>query len=124
MHWLGVCIFAGVAIVFFFWITSDTLVRWLLAMEYRSDGVKIIPWIAAGYLMVVVNQPLEKLLYSQQRTRLVTLIQSVSAGIAIVAGFVAAYFFGLFGVAVSVPVYFSIQLVITALMVSQTSRVK
>jgi len=98
------------------------LVDWLLAKEYRSASAELLAWLAFGHVPLLVAQAFERLAYAHHRTRAVILVQAASAGIAIVAAILGAWWKGLMGVALAVPVYFSLQLFLTIPITIQSTK--
>jgi O-antigen/teichoic acid export membrane protein len=111
--WVGLnLLLAGMAAALL-GLLSVRLVDWLLAKEYRSAAAGLLPWLALGYVPLLVAQAFERLAYARQRTRAITLVQAASAALAIIAATLGAHWGGLMGVALAVPVYYSLQLLMT-----------
>lgn len=111
--WIAFNLFFSAAVAIGITFLTVPIVRWLLAAEYRPIAVQILPWIAWGYVLLLLSQTVERLLYAYKKTQTVTMIQTFSAALAILGAFVGAYWAGVFGVAVSVPFCFAIQLLTT-----------
>ena len=118
--WIAANLLAGIAVVAFLSVFADVVVHWLLAEEYRLVAAQLLPWIAFGYVLLLASQATERLLYARHRTGAVLRIQAASALVAVVAALVGAQWFGLIGVAAAVPVYFSVQLLLTITVAHRT----
>jgi O-antigen/teichoic acid export membrane protein len=88
---------------------SEPIAGLLLGEPFRS-GAFLMPWIAAGYTLLVTAQVLERVCYAHRTTGLVLAIQTVGAVLCIVIASPAIAAFGLAGAAVAVPAYFGGQL--------------
>lgn len=121
--WLGVSGAAGVALALSVAYGNRRLVHWLLAAEYRDVAVQLLPWIAIGYVPVLANQALERLLYARGRTRTVVLLQCAGGIAAVVGAVIGARCLGLSGVAIAVPFCFSVQLLLTVAAVARRPKV-
>ncbi|MDA8155229.1 MAG: lipopolysaccharide biosynthesis protein [Actinomycetota bacterium] len=93
----------------------------LLAKKYRS-GAGLIPWIALGYAFLAMSYVFEKICYAYKRTRDVLFIEAAGAAVCLCIEIPAIYYYGIYGAALSVPVYFGIQLVISIIMASRVMR--
>jgi O-antigen/teichoic acid export membrane protein len=111
--WIGVNVSAAVLGAILLTALAQPLVAWLLADEYRSTSALLLPWIAFGYALTLVSQPVERLLYAGHKTRTVVVLQSIGALIAIISAFVGAQWNGIYGVAAAVPIYMGVQLLLT-----------
>lgn len=98
------------------------VVSWILAEEYRSTAAELVPWIAWGYVLLLLSQTVERFLYAKERTQAITLIQATSAAGAILGAIVGARWAGLFGVAVAVPFYLAVQFVMTTIVALRIRR--
>lgn len=113
VRWIAANVLAGAAVAAFLSVFAGFIARWLLADEYRLVAVQLLPWIALGYVLLLASQAIERLLYARHRTGAVLRIQAASAFVAVIAAVVGAQMFSLIGVAAAVPVYFSVQLLLT-----------
>ncbi len=109
---------AGVAVVA---VASGLLARLLLGPEFRS-GAALMPWIAAGYALIIVAHVFERVCFAYGRTRWVLVIQTGSAVAGLAATLVGALGWGLQGAAVAVPVYFAVQLGLSVVAAWDTRR--
>lgn len=121
--WVIFNIAAGMAVVILVSCFAKLIVRWLLAQEYRPDAAAILPWITLGYISLLLAQPFERLAYSKDQTQAIVLIQGASAIIAIVLAVFGAWWRGLMGVAMAVPVYYTVQLLLTIFVAKGSSKV-
>ncbi|GIW56943.1 MAG: hypothetical protein KatS3mg082_3347 [Nitrospiraceae bacterium] len=115
--WLAVNVMCGVTWVLLLLAGGDIAARWLLASEYRAVAARLFPWIAFGYALVLANQVVERILYVEHRTGTVACLQVAGAALGVVGPVVGAVWFGLEGVAMAVPVYFGLQLILTGFIV-------
>lgn len=122
LAWLVLNVGAGSMLALLLGGGKDIVVHWILAAGYREQAAELLPWIAAGYVFVLANQALERWLYAQQRTGVVTLVGAAGAILAIAGALVGSTWFGLKGVAAAVPVYFAGQLALTTLALSRLRR--
>jgi len=113
--WVSLNIVISAFIASLIVIFREPIVRVLLAEPYQETSIILIPWLAFGHVPLLAAQAIERLLYALQKTHAVLLVQSISAGISLVIAFVYAKWFGLIGVAVAVPVYYSLQMLMTLL---------
>lgn len=96
-------------ISFFF---RDLIMRVFLSEQYHA-GTELIPWIALGYFFLTMSYCFEKTLYAYGKTITIFKLQSISATLSIIFAMIGVYHWGIMGAAMSIPVYFGIQLVIT-----------
>ena len=85
----------------------------LLGPEFR-EASSLMPWIAAGYGFLALSHIPTRVCYAHDATRVVLICEVVTAAMSVAVGFPLIYFYGLLGGAVAVPVYFSIQLLLSA----------
>ena len=85
-----------------------------LGPAYRA-GSSLMPWIAAGYALLALSHVFTRICYAYRRTRSVLAIEAIGAVVSIVVTVPMIFAFGLRGAAWSlVPVYFFVQLVVSA----------
>jgi O-antigen/teichoic acid export membrane protein len=113
--WMSAIVCAAIAgvVVFLFW--HDEIASILLADSYR-DNAWLMPWIAAGYGLLLVAQVYGRVCYAHHDTSAVLLSEAIGCVVALVATVYAVSRFGLAGAAFAVPVYFSAQLVLAMLL--------
>jgi O-antigen/teichoic acid export membrane protein len=93
----------------------------LLAEHYRG-AIKLMPWIALGYCLLVISYVFEKACYAYKRTKAVLYIQISGAIASICIAIPLVYYWGLQGAAVAVPLYFGIQLLVSIHMARRVRR--
>lgn len=93
----------------------------LLGKAYRG-AAPLLPWIAAGYLLLSMSYVFERVCYAHAVTRRVFMIQAITAVAAVMATLLGTSHWGLIGAAAAVPVYFSVQLAMAALFAYKTHR--
>ncbi|NVN91140.1 MAG: lipopolysaccharide biosynthesis protein [Desulfuromonadales bacterium] len=111
--WLGLNLAMSTIIASLIVIFSEPIVRCLLAEPYRETSISLIPWLVFGHVPLLAAQAIERLLYAVQRTHAVLFVQAISACVSIIVAVLGATWAGLIGVAVAVPVYYSLQLLMT-----------
>jgi O-antigen/teichoic acid export membrane protein len=113
LQWLSFNVGFGTLTFLLVWFFADLLTHLLLADTYRSAAV-LLPWIAGGHVLLLAAQTLMRVAYARRNTRAALAVEVMSALVAFVLTVIAAYNFGLIGVAMAVPVYFAFQLLLTA----------
>jgi O-antigen/teichoic acid export membrane protein len=93
----------------------------LLGERYRV-GAEFMPWIAGGYVLLVTSYVFEKICYAYEQTKYVLYTQISSAVATLLTTFVAITYWGLYGAAVAVPVYFGVQLIVSYLFAVEIER--
>jgi O-antigen/teichoic acid export membrane protein len=84
----------------------------LLAAEYREYSPLMV-WIAAGYVLAVCSQVVERVCYALHDTHGVLMIQVAGAALSVAIGIPMVLAFGLKGAAWAVPLYFGGQLALS-----------
>jgi O-antigen/teichoic acid export membrane protein len=108
--WIIVVLVVGVAIVFCFAYWQQQIAAWLLSAEFQR-GAQLMPWIAAGYVLLVASYAFERVCYAHARTHRILLIESTTACAALISVIVGVSFGGLRGAAMAVPAYYMVQFV-------------
>lgn len=102
---------------------SGAIMDLLLAADYRRDAATLVPWVAAGYVLVLLDQVIGRLLYARGRTSAVVGVQAASAALAVLVASVAVWWNGLLGAAMAIPVYFGVQLTLSIVVAIRTTRI-
>lgn len=110
--WVAVNFGIGSIGAFLIWWLREPLVGLLLAAPYR-DVTDLLAWIAGGHVLLLVAQAVERMIYAAGNTPIVVRIQFVSASVGVLLACLAVQVMGLKGVAVVVPFYFGLQMVMT-----------
>lgn len=110
--WLCVVFCLGGIGCLIFMVFQNAIVGILVAEEYRTGAV-LIPWIAVGYLLLILSYVVEKICYAYGTTQLVLVTQVCGAIASLLIAFVAIHYWGLIGAAIAVPMYFGLQLSIS-----------
>jgi len=118
-NWLLLLMGAGGIGFVFFTALAPTIVNVLVAEEYRS-GARLVPWIAAGYVLLILSYVFEKVCYAYEATHLILLTQLCGALASLGIAFAAIRAWGLIGAAAAVPAYCGLQLLIAALAANWT----
>jgi O-antigen/teichoic acid export membrane protein len=121
--WVTVNVLAGGLLALVLTMFGSSITNLLLAADYRADAARLMPWIAVGYVLVLVDQAVGRLLYARRRTSIVIGIQGTSAVLAVIVAGTAVWWKGLLGAAMAVPVYFGVQLILTISAAFRMSRV-
>jgi O-antigen/teichoic acid export membrane protein len=113
--WMSAIVCAAIAGVgiFLFWYAE--IARILLAEPYRANA-GLMPWIAAGYGLLLVAQVYGRVCYAHSDTRAVLFSETIGCIVALVTTVYAVSRFGLAGAAFAVPVYFSAQLAVAMIL--------
>ena len=93
----------------------------LLGEQYRS-GARLLPWIAAGYYLLIVSYVYERVCYAYGKTRYVLVIQILGGVTCLAITTFAVMYWGLLGAVVAIPIYFGIQLIISMILAMSISR--
>lgn len=86
----------------------------LLAEPYRS-GSTLMPWIAAGYGLLLISHVFTNVCLAYHDSKAVLITQTAGAVSCLMALAFAVQYFGMAGAAYSVPVFYAIQLALTML---------
>jgi O-antigen/teichoic acid export membrane protein len=107
----ALCTLAAVLVSF----GGNVLVAALLGESYRR-AAGMVPWIAIGYLLFVIEQVQEQKLLAYKRTKAVLFAQGLGALTSIVATIPLVIRYGGVGAAYACPLYFGIQCVAATLL--------
>jgi O-antigen/teichoic acid export membrane protein len=124
LWWVGSNVTFGLMTATMLFLAATMLVTLLLAEEYRETATLILPWLLFGHIPLLAAQPLQVLAYANHRTREITMVQAVCAVMAVGLAAIGAWWNGILGVAIAVPIYFSAQFLLTALVAAQQSRAR
>jgi O-antigen/teichoic acid export membrane protein len=102
---LGVSLLGLLGVV----VLHRTIAELLLAAEYRAYSSLMI-WIAAGYVLFVTGQVVERVCYALHDTRGVLLVEVGGAVLGVVIVIPMVLVSGVQGAAWAVPIYFGLQL--------------
>lgn len=119
--WFLTVTLAGITGVALVAAASGLLAQFLLGAEFRG-GAALMPWIAAGYALIIVAHVFERVCFAYGRTRWVLVIQTGSAVAGLAATLVGTLGWGLQGAAMAVPVYFAVQLGLSVVAAWDTRR--
>lgn len=120
--WLVIVSAGGVAACALLTVFHGQLAGVLLGAEFR-EGSYLMPWVAAGYGLLALSHVTTRICYANDATRSVLTIETVGALCAVVAGLPLIYAYGLTGAAMAVPLYFGIQLLLSAYLARQACSV-
>jgi O-antigen/teichoic acid export membrane protein len=120
-EWLGIVGVFGVLGVVGFSIFHPRIAAILLAQPYR-DGAYLMPWIAAGYCLLLFAQVIERVCYATKETGAVLVVQTAGAGSSILLSTIGVLRSGLFGAAIAVPCYFGLQLSVSVVVAYRAAR--
>jgi O-antigen/teichoic acid export membrane protein len=111
--WVTANVLAGGLLGLVLVIFSGSIMSVLLAADYREDAATVVPWIAAGYVLVLLDQAVGRFLYARGRTNAVVGIQAASATLAVLIVSAAVWWNGMVGAAMAAALYFGLQLTLT-----------
>jgi O-antigen/teichoic acid export membrane protein len=120
--WLVLVLAGGVAACALLTVFHRQLAGVLLGAEFR-EGSYLMPWVAAGYGLLALSHVTTRICYANDATRSVLTTETAGALCAVVIGFPLIYAVGLKGAAMAVPLYFGIQLLLSAYLARQACRV-
>lgn len=116
--WLALSALACAATAAVVFLGRNLIVDAFLGPQFRSADA-YVPWIALGYLFFVVEQVLEQHLLAHKRTLAVLASQSCGAVASVAVTIPLVAKFGAMGAAFACPVYFSIQCLVVAALLSK-----
>jgi O-antigen/teichoic acid export membrane protein len=108
-RWVAMAVAGGGATLLALTLWHQQIAALLLGPDFRA-GSKLMPLIAIGYVFLIVSYVFERICYARARTARVLYIQMFTAAAALASLYIGAYFYGLIGAAIAVPVYYSVQL--------------
>lgn len=111
--WLLIVV-AGAAVMCLIFVHFHQHISQLLLGPDFREASHLMPWIAAGYGALALSHITTRMCYAHDATRSVLVTEATGACFAVVVGFPLIYLYGLQGAAVAVPVYFGIQLSVSA----------
>ncbi|MEK7762552.1 MAG: lipopolysaccharide biosynthesis protein [Nitrospirota bacterium] len=111
--WLLTAVTGAAAMCLIFSFYHQHVSQLLLGQEFR-EASHLMPWIAVGYGVLALSHISTRICYAHDATRSVLATEAAGACFAVVVGFPLIYLFGLQGAAVAVPIYFGIQLFVSA----------
>ena len=120
-EWLGIVGLCGVLGAVGFSIFYSRIASILLAQPYR-DGAYLMPWIAAGYCLLLLAQVIERVCYATKETGAVLFVQTAGAVSSILLSTIGVLRSGLFGAAIAVPCYFGLQLSVSLVVAYRAAR--
>ena len=86
----------------------------MLGESYRQVS-DLLPWLVAGYGLLILSHVANRVCYANEATRSIFLIETTGAVLAIVLGFILIKWGGLRGAAQAMLLYYGAQLVISML---------
>ena len=119
--WLSAVVGASALLWTAFLFLHEEVATLLLASEYRAES-KLMVWVAAGYVLAACSLVVERVCYALHDTRGVLFTQTTGAVLSIVVAVPMVYVLGIQGAAIAVPVYFGLQLAITAWRAASVQR--
>ena len=112
--WSLIILFGCFVAIVVAWIGHSWLASILLGEQYRNASY-LMPWIVAGYSLLVISHILNRVCYANEATKSIFLIEITGAVFAIVVGFVCIKWAGLTGAAIAISLYFGAQLILSYL---------
>jgi O-antigen/teichoic acid export membrane protein len=95
--------FLGVILVMLF---KDWLALILLSRNYRGGAIKLMPWIAGGYALLIVAWAFDISAYAKKKTKVITISYCVAAGVNILLNILLIPRIGALGAAISTFITF------------------
>jgi O-antigen/teichoic acid export membrane protein len=105
--------------VLLFGVGHQLIAGLVVGKMYRHASV-LMPWIALGYTVRAASYVFERICYSYGQTGRVLVIQSVGLAAAAITTPIGVLTLGLKGAALSVPTYFTVQLLAAVLLAKRT----
>ena len=112
--WVGLVLAVSVVGFLVVLLFGGPLASLFLAEDYHR-GFPLMPWIAGGYVLLVVSYVFEKVCFAYKRTAMLLLIESIGAVSSILIGVLFILKWGLLGAAMAVPAYFGVHLIASVL---------
>jgi len=102
-------------------LTSDTLVSFLLAENYRS-GAPLMMWLAGGNLLLGASRIIESQLHAYKKTHYILLGRTAGAICVVTVTLSMVWQWDLLGAAIACPIYFALQCLVLACLSYHASR--
>ena len=115
-----VIVFGGAVSVCLFLIYFHQYVSSLLLGPNFRGGSHLMPWIAAGYGLSALSHITTRVCYAYDKTERVLITETIGACLAVGVSLPLIYSVGLVGAAMAVPIYFGIQLALSAYLARRT----
>ncbi len=110
--WFLIVAFFAIVLILFLLYFHELIAKLLLASEFREASY-LMPWIGLGYGMLALSHITTRVCYAYDATWSVFLIELSGAMLVLLVGMPLVYSFGLLGAAISIPIYFGLQLLIS-----------
>lgn len=121
--WFLIAALGSVALWAGFALFHEEVASLLLGPAFR-DGAYLAPWIAAGYGLLALTHITTRVCFAYDATKSVLFSETAGAVLSVVVGFPMIYFYGLDGAAMAVPVYFGMQLLLSAYLARRSSNAR
>ena len=109
-YWFILVCVAGICGVLLLNLWRDDLAALLLGVEYRRGAV-LMPWIAAGYVVLSAAQVFQRVCFAHGNSHSVLWIQTTAALVGLAATLVGVHYWGLIGASMAVSATFVVQFV-------------
>jgi O-antigen/teichoic acid export membrane protein len=119
--WFTAVFTCGITVCALFALFHEEVAALLLGPQFREASY-LMPWIAAGYGLLTLTHMATRICYAYDATRSVLMSEAVGALLAVMIGFPFIVVFGLKGAAMAVPLYFGIQLLLSAYLARRSVR--
>lgn len=106
-------------VVFSLW--NEEIASALLAQPYRANAA-LMPWIAAGYGLLLIAQVFVRVCYAHKDTKAVLATETIGCVFALTITIATLRHFGMAGAAYAVPVYFSFQLAVAVILARRADK--
>jgi O-antigen/teichoic acid export membrane protein len=107
--WVRLTSVLGAAVLLLIALCSKEICRLALGPDYQ-ESAKLLPWIGLGYLFVSISYVFNTVSLAHKHPSAVLKSELSGAVASIVVGVPLTWFYGLLGAALSVPVYFLLQM--------------
>lgn len=105
----------------FFSTSSEIAAHIFFANEYQG-AAQLMPWIALGYSFFAISSVYSRICYALDATKYVLALSIAGATIGIAVLFPIATVYGLTGAVIAVPLRFSVELILSALLARKAER--
>jgi len=109
--WLRAILSIGIVGTIIFGIWQEGIAALLLAEPYRVASW-LMPWIAAGYGLLLIANLYGRVCYANHDTKAVFVAETTGSVASLIAAAYGVVQFGIAGAAYAVPVYFGAQLIV------------
>lgn len=121
--WALLILLGSVFAIALAWVAHPWLAYILLGESYRNASY-LLPWIVGGYAILALSDIPTRVCYAHAATSQVLMIVLIESISALLMGYVGILYFGLFGAAMAVPLYYGARLVFSIFVSQRWLRFK